>query len=106
MRRATVLRARDSCQDVRAPNSQLGEHCHGDEEAVVSRYSAVGWATEVRRPEVERPEVGREKERAQEIRRTEIGSAQVVPSQIIRAGIGPEVIGAETLRWPQAHRWP
>lgn len=101
MRRATVLRARDSCQDVRAPNSQLGEHCHGDEEAVVSRYSAVGWAAwpEVGRPEVWWQEVwwqevGREEERAQEIRRPEIGSAQVVPSQIIRTGIGPQVIRA------------
>ena len=98
MRGALVLRARDSCQDVRAPNSQLGEHCHGDEEAVVSRYSAVGW-TEIWRPEVWWPEVwwpevGREKERAQEIRRPEIGSAQVVPSQIIRTGIGPEVLRA------------
>lgn len=95
MRGATVLRARDSCQDVPAPNSQLGEHYHGDEEAVVSRYSAVGWAApEIGRSEDGRPKVGREKERAQEIRRTEIGSAQVVPSQIIRTGFCPEVISA------------
>ena len=100
MRRVTVQRARDSCQDVRAPNSQLGEHCHGDEEAVVSRYSAVGWAwpeirwPKIRWPEVRGQEVWWEKERAQEIRRPEIGSAQVIPSQIIRTGIEPEVIGA------------
>jgi hypothetical protein len=77
MRGAPVQRARDSCHDVRAPNSQLGEHCHGDEEAVVSRYSAVGRAAcpEVERPEVWWPKVGREKERTQEIRRPEIGSA-------------------------------
>ena len=96
MRGARVRRARDSCQDVRAPNSQLGEHCHGDEEAVVSRYSAVRWAAwpQVGRPEIWRAKVGREKECRQEIRRPEIRSAQVVPSQIIRTGIGPEVLGA------------
>ena len=115
MCRARVRRARDSCQDVRAPNSQLGEHCHGDEEAVVSRYSAVGWTAwsqvgrsqverpEVERSEVERAEVGWQEERAQEVRCTEVGSAEVVPSQIIRTGIGsPEVLGAQALRWPQA----
>ena len=77
MRGARVQRARDSCQDVRAPNSQLGEHCHGDEEAVVSRYSAVRWAAwpQVGRPEVWWPKVGSEKERAQEIQRPEIRGA-------------------------------
>jgi hypothetical protein len=91
--RRQVQRARDSCQDVRAPHSQLGEQCHGDEEAVVSQEITVGRSGQ--------PVVWRKKIRAQE-RRQEVGSAEIDSPQIVRAGLGPEVIGAQELSRSQA----